>query len=67
MHILVRNAVFKKKNNLPEEDESCYMNQIGAWIYKPTGEYLMRSTFDSRPKPMTKKADTETGEDLKSE
>lgn len=47
----------------PEKCE--YDPLIGAWIYKPTSELFVETSFCRGPR--TKKQDIETGEDQKSE
>ena len=63
-HILVRVAQYRLDQK--SELEGChYSHERGAWIENSSGNFLVHSTSGSRPKPMTKKADMETGEDQK--
>lgn len=68
MHSLVEKAfTFKNKGNLTDPQGCRYDNSVGAWLLINNGEFLVKSNFEDRPRPQSKKEDLETGEDLKSE
>ena len=68
MHSLIEKAfIFKNNKELVDLQGCRYDDSLGAWLLINNGEYLVKSNFEDRPRPQTKKQDLETGEDLKSE
>ena len=68
MHSLIEKAfTFKNKQELVELPGCRYDDSSGAWLLINNGEFLVKSNFEDRPRPQSKKSDLETGEDLKSE
>lgn len=65
-HLLVRKAIVQKKADVSMNiHDSIYNTSLGLWIWMPTGEYYVKSNHSSYKLQMTKKADIETGEDVK--
>ncbi len=65
-HILLKHATTYERFSGSLAPEGCvYDPHIGAWLISDTGKLLVETT--KRPKPPTKKADVETGEDQKGE
>jgi hypothetical protein len=65
-HILIQKAfIYNKPRQKPELKEYIFLNEAGYWVNNRDHEpYVLDS---KRPKPQTKKADVETGEDQKGE
>ncbi|MEK3820320.1 hypothetical protein MKY20_14735 [Cytobacillus sp. FSL W8-0315] len=65
-HLLIQKAfIYDKPRKKPELKEYTFLNKAGYWIDKQDSQpYVLDS---KRPKPQTKKADVETGEDQKGE
>jgi hypothetical protein len=67
-HILVRKAFVYPGARQPKAPDGChYEPQAGAWFINSTSEALVASKDPRKPRPTTKKADVETGEDNKGE
>lgn len=65
-HMLLKYAVSYKRTETTLTPNGCiYDFQKGAWIVSKTGVLLVNTP--KRPKPQSKKADIETGEDQKGE
>jgi len=66
-HILLKYATtYDIPRNISLAPENChYDRKIGAWVVSESGVLLVNSP--DKPKPVTKKADIETGEDQKGE
>ncbi len=64
-HLLIKNAfVYDKPRRKPELKGYHFVNSLGYWVDQDRIPYVLDSR---RPKPQTKKADVETGEDQKGE
>lgn len=63
-HLLGRAAVYRTEH-FDDLEPYRYDSSIGAWVDPGSGELLVHSQSNNRPKPMTKKSDMETGEDQK--
>ena len=65
-HPLLQHA-FRFRPEQVEPAPGCrYSREIGAWVAATDGELLVvPQPGKPRPKPMSKKADVETGEDMK--
>lgn len=69
-HFLLQRAFVYPKGFTAKEPKNCkYHSKFGAWFRYFGGRQLvlMKSSFPDMPDPRTKKADIETGEDLKGE
>ena len=69
-HFLLQKAFVYPKGFTVRDPKNCeYHFKFGAWFRYFGGRklVLMKSSIPNRPDPRTKKADIETGEDLKGE
>jgi len=69
-HFILKKAFIYPKRTPVRNPEDCeYLSKFGAWFRNFEGRkiVLMRSSDPDKPEPRTKKADIETGEDLKGE
>lgn len=69
-HFLLKKAFIFPKRTLKSAPEGCeYLSKFGAWFKDFAGRksVLMKSLIPGIAGPRTKKADIETGEDLKGE
>lgn len=67
-HLLVKKAlVYSKRERLSNPEGSIYDDVLGVWLWGKEKEVLVKSDNPFRPKCGTKKADIETGEDVKGE
>jgi hypothetical protein len=67
-HILLERAfVYNQSHKLTKPKGYVYDDVRGAWVNSGTVELMVESKDTERPKPRTKKADIETGEDQKGE
>ena len=63
-HVLLANARANARGSIDlRPPDSDYDLLVGAWVHQPSGALLVESD-DPKP-PRTKKADVETGEDVK--
>jgi hypothetical protein len=64
-HLLIKKAfIYDKPRKKPELKGYHFVNSLGYWVDEDRIPYVLDSR---RPKPQTKKADVETGEDQKGE
>ncbi|MFB5284658.1 hypothetical protein [Peribacillus sp. Hz7] len=64
-HLLIKKAfVYTKPKEKPQLRGYYFLNSLGYWVDKDEVPYVLDTR---RPKPQTKKADVETGEDQKGE
>lgn len=69
-HFILKKAFIYPKRVSASNPEGCeYLFKFGAWFRNLKGRkiVLMKSSSPDKPEPRTKKADIETGEDLKGE
>ncbi len=67
-HLLVKKAfIYSQRERLENPENSMYDNALGVWLWGDKKEVLVKSVNPFRPKCGTKKADIETGEDVKGE
>jgi hypothetical protein len=65
-HLLIQKAFTYEADRSVKDPENCgYDDRLGAWMWKDTKEFLVKSNDPGRPRPVSKKMDQETGEDLK--
>ncbi|MCZ0871257.1 hypothetical protein [Peribacillus sp. AS_2] len=65
-HLLIQKAfIYEKPRQKPELNDYVFLDKSGYWIDKKDSQPYVLDT--KRPKPRTKKADVETGEDQKGE
>jgi hypothetical protein len=65
-HLLVEKAFTYDRKAATEDPKGCrYDELVGAWLLGNERQFLVKSTGTGRPEPQSKKADWETGEDLK--
>lgn len=67
-HILLQHARYYPRRDLLSEVTECdYDPVVGAWVTSRTNNssLLVENDGLGRPRPLTKKADVETGEDRK--
>ncbi|MBP1154644.1 MULTISPECIES: hypothetical protein [unclassified Paenibacillus] len=63
-HLLLAKAYIYPTNRInPQIDDCNFDGEAGFWVINDTGTPFVKD--NNRPKPMTKKADVETGEDRK--
>lgn len=64
-HLLIKKAfIYDKPRKLPKLNGYYFVNSLGYWVDDDMVPYVLDPR---RPKPQTKKADVETGEDQKGE
>lgn len=67
-HLLLSRAfTYPTRERLEGPEDSRYDARLGAWLWGPDGDVLVRSANRDKPRPGTKKFDIETGEDMKGE